>query len=164
VKIEGRVWRLPDNVDTDQIIAARHLNQQDPAFLASHCLEDLEPRFARECRPGDVVVAGRNFGCGSSREHAVVALKAAGVRAVIAESLARIFYRNAINLGLPAVACPGIGAWSGATLELDLAAGTAGDRRFAPMPEFFLGILECGGLVAWVRRSRCSGETGSVRR
>src|SRR5690606_15063761 len=99
--ITGRVWKFGDNIDTDAIIPARYLNSADPANLAAHCMEDADPTFPSKVRPGDIIVAGRNFGCGSSREHAPLALKAAGVACVIAPSFARIFYRNAINIGLP---------------------------------------------------------------
>ena len=100
---EGKVWRYGDNVDTDVIIPARYLNTSLPEELAKHCMEDIDPTFIKQVQPGDIMVGGKNFGCGSSREHAPVAIKASGIRCVIAESFARIFYRNAINIGLPVV-------------------------------------------------------------
>jgi 3-isopropylmalate/(R)-2-methylmalate dehydratase small subunit len=101
MKFRGRIWKFGDHVNTDLIIPARYINSTDPAFLASHCMEDADPAFARKIRPGDMIVAGENFGCGSSREHAPIAIKAAGITCVIAGSFARIFYRNAFNMGLP---------------------------------------------------------------
>ena len=103
---KGSVFKYPDNVDTDVIIPARHLNTQDPKELASHCMEDIDKDFVRNVRDGDIMVGGWNFGCGSSREHAPVAIKAAGISVVIAKSFARIFYRNSINIGLPIMECP----------------------------------------------------------
>jgi 3-isopropylmalate dehydratase small subunit len=101
MKLRGRIWKFGDHVNTDLIIPARYINSTDPAFLASHCMEDADPAFIRKIRPGDMIVAGGNFGCGSSREHAPIAIKAAGIACVIAGSFARIFYRNAFNMGLP---------------------------------------------------------------
>jgi 3-isopropylmalate/(R)-2-methylmalate dehydratase small subunit len=104
--IQGKVIKYGDNIDTDVIIPARYLNTSDPAELAKHCMEDLDKSFAARVQPGDIIAAGRNFGCGSSREHAPIALKASGISLVIAETFARIFYRNAINIGLPILECP----------------------------------------------------------
>lgn len=156
----GRAWKYGDNVDTDVIIPARYLTTTDEAELARHALEDLDPSFASSVEPGDVVVAGTNFGCGSSREHAPVALKGAGVGAVVAASFARIFFRNAINTGLPIVTCPEAVAaiQPGDTVEVDVAAGVVRDLtrgtsfRAEPLPEFVTGIVDAGGLVPWVRR------------
>ena len=106
MKAQGKVHKYGDNVDTDVIIPARHLNTSDPGELAAHCMEDIDPRFAAAARQGDILVAGRNFGCGSSREHAPLAIKASGIACVIAESFARIFYRNALNIALPILECP----------------------------------------------------------
>ena len=103
---EGKVFKFGDNVDTDVIIPARYLNSSDPKELATHCMEDIDADFVKKVTPGDIIVATKNFGCGSSREHAPIAIKAAGVSCVIAETFARIFYRNAINIGLPIVECP----------------------------------------------------------
>jgi len=156
----GRVWRLGDNVDTDAIIPARYLNTTDPGELARHCLEDLDPDFARAVRPGDVIVAGANFGCGSSREHAPLAIKAAGVSLVAAASFARIFFRNAVNIGLPVVeapdAVPFIRAgdrivFDGDTgILTDLTTGRTWPTR--PFPAFVREIIAAGGLVELTRR------------
>jgi 3-isopropylmalate/(R)-2-methylmalate dehydratase small subunit len=160
-KIEGRVWRFGDHVNTDVIFPGKYTYTiNDPAEMARHAMEDADPEFAKSVRPGDLVVAGENFGCGSSREQAVVCLKAAGVAAIIAKSFARIYYRNAINLGLPIVQCPeAVGAIeAGDIVAIDLAAGRlehAGRTySFAPLPREVAEILEAGGLVEYVRRQR----------
>ena len=152
----GRVWKYGDNVDTDVIIPARYLNTTDPAELARHCLEDLDPSFAREHRPGDIIVAGRNFGCGSSREHAPLAIKGAGVAAVVAESFARIFFRNAINIGLPIFEAAEAAreARSGDVLEIAASEGvirnlTRGrEYRVRPLPPFIQEIIAAGERAA----------------
>lgn len=155
----GRAWRYGDNVDTDVIIPARYLTTSDHTELARHAMEDLDPRFATEVKPGDVVVAGANFGCGSSREHAALALKGAGVEAVVASSFARIFFRNAINMGL-AVAASEEAVTSvdpGDTVEVDIArarvTNVTKDVIFEaePLPDFVLEIVKAGGLIPWVR-------------
>lgn len=159
MKIKGRVWKFGDDVDTDVIIPARYLNTTDPKELATHCMEDADPNFARRVQPGDLVVAGKNFGCGSSREHAPLALKGAGVACVIAGSFARIFYRNAVNVGLPIMECPAaVTALSpGDVVEADLAAGTIynltqGDLYHAvPFPPFMQEIIQAGGLINYVQ-------------
>jgi 3-isopropylmalate/(R)-2-methylmalate dehydratase small subunit len=156
----SRAWRYGDNIDTDVIIPARYLTTTDPSELAAHALEDLDPGFAASVQPGDVVVAGSNFGCGSSREHAPVALKGAGVSAVVATSFARIFFRNAINTGLPIVTCPELVevTESGDELTIDVSGGVVENvtRGLSftpePLPAFILEIVNCGGLVEWVRR------------
>jgi len=162
-KIEGRVWRFGDHVNTDVIFPGKYTYTiSDPVEMARHAMEDADPRFARNVRPGDLVVAGENFGCGSSREQAVVCLKAAGVAAIVAKSFARIYYRNAINLGLPIVQCAEAvdAIQAGDTVAVDLAAGRlehAGKTYpFAPLPSEVAGILEAGGLVEYVRRQRKS--------
>lgn len=155
----GNAWRYGDNVDTDVIIPARYLTAHDEETLAAHALEDLDPSFAGGVAEGDVVVAGSNFGCGSSREHAAIALKAAGVGGVVASSFARIFYRNAINTGLPILVSPAAveATSSGDVVELDVEGASVHNvtlgRRFEaePMPEFVLDIARAGGLVGWVR-------------
>jgi 3-isopropylmalate/(R)-2-methylmalate dehydratase small subunit len=155
----GKSWRYGDNVDTDVIIPARYLTAHDEATLAAHAMEGIDPGFASSVRPGDVVVAGNNFGCGSSREHAAIALKAAGVGGVVASSFARIFYRNAINTGLPilvsadAVANTAAGDDVEIDVERALVRNVTRGQEFAaePMPEFVLDIARAGGLVAWVR-------------
>jgi 3-isopropylmalate/(R)-2-methylmalate dehydratase small subunit len=168
--LEGTAHVYGDNVDTDVIIPARYLTTIDPMELAAHCLEDLDPDFVKNVRPGDVIVAGRNFGSGSSREHAPIAIKAAGVACVVAESFARIFYRNAINVGLPIVECEGIasGVEPGDRIRVDVAGGVvenvARGRSHAatPLPSFMKDILDAGGLMPWVKRSLEAGGEVSV--
>jgi 3-isopropylmalate/(R)-2-methylmalate dehydratase small subunit len=160
MKIRGRVHKYGANVDTDVIIPARYLNVSDARELAAHCLEDLDPDFVKKVQPGDIIVAETNFGCGSSREHAPLAIKTSGVGAVIARSFARIFYRNAINIGLPILECEEAvaGTRSGEELEVDLASGevrnlSSGQTyRAKPYPEFMLQIMEAGGLIEHTRR------------
>lgn len=159
-KLRGRVWKYGDNVDTDAIIPARYLNVSTAKELAAHCMEDIDAGFAGQVQEGDIIVAGANFGCGSSREHAPLAIKGAGVSCVIAESFARIFYRNAINIGLPILECPAAVAatQAGQTLEVDLEQGTitnldTGETFNAvPYPPFLMGIIEAGGLIPYTRR------------
>lgn len=158
-KLKGRVWKVGHDVDTDVIIAARYLNTSDPQVLAAHCLEDLIPNILEQVKPGDILVAGKNFGCGSSREHAPIALKQAGFSCVIAESFARIFYRNAINIGLPIIIAPDASQQLQAetTLEVDAVAGTIKEGSSGktyqgePFPDFMLEILRAGGLIPYVR-------------
>jgi 3-isopropylmalate/(R)-2-methylmalate dehydratase small subunit len=155
----ARAWRFGDDIDTDVIIPARYLTSSDEKELGLHALEGLDPGFADEVRQGDVVVAGRNFGCGSSREHAPLALRGAGVSVVVATSFARIFFRNAINTGLPVLVCPEAvdATETGDDLDIDVSSGSifnaTKDMRYAarPHPEFVLEIIERGGLVPWVR-------------
>jgi 3-isopropylmalate/(R)-2-methylmalate dehydratase small subunit len=155
----SRAWRYGDNVDTDVIIPARYLTTTDPEELAAHALEDLDPKFASNVQPGDVVVAGQNFGCGSSREHAAICLKAAGVSAVVASSFARIFFRNAINTGLAIVTCPEAVATTedgdevAVDVETGLVTNLSKDLVFEvePLPDFVMDIVRAGGLVPWVR-------------
>ena len=150
-----KIYQYGDNVDTDVIIPARHLNNPDPKALASHCMEDIDANFASTVEPGDIVVAGANFGCGSSREHAPLALKSCGVQCVIAKSFARIFYRNAINIGFPILECPEAAEEivPGDTLSVDFAKGTITDEtsgktyQAAPFPAFVDGIIQHGGLL-----------------
>jgi 3-isopropylmalate/(R)-2-methylmalate dehydratase small subunit len=164
MSINGTVWKYGANIDTDVIIPARYLNNSDPAELAKHCMETVDPDFARQVRPGDIIVADTNFGCGSSREHAPVAIKAAGISCVIAKSFARIFYRNAINIGLPILESAEAvdGAAAGDRLEVDLASGritnlTKGQAYQAkPYPEFMLAIMAAGGLVEKVKAELAS--------
>jgi 3-isopropylmalate/(R)-2-methylmalate dehydratase small subunit len=157
--LEGNVWRYGDNVDTDVIIPARYLNTADPKALAAHCMEDIDPAFAGKVKPGDIIVAGRNFGCGSSREHAPVAIKASGVTCVIADGFARIFYRNGINIGLPLVELGAAVAEinNGDRIRVDLDAGIienlASGKKFAiqPLPGFIQDIAKAGGLINYVK-------------
>jgi 3-isopropylmalate/(R)-2-methylmalate dehydratase small subunit len=157
----ARTWRYGDNVDTDVIIPARYLTTTDEAKLAAHAMEDIDPSFASSVRQGDVLIVGANFGCGSSREHAPVALKAAGVSAVVAESFARIFFRNAINTGLPIVVCPEAVAATedGDEVEVDAASGRVTNvtkgltfEALEKLPPQVMAIVEAGGLVEWVRQ------------
>ncbi|MEA3407529.1 MAG: 3-isopropylmalate dehydratase small subunit [Chloroflexota bacterium] len=157
--IRGRVWKYGDNVDTDAIIPARYLNVSAEDELAAHCMEDMDVEFAQEVEAGDIIVAGKNFGCGSSREHAPVAIKACGVSCVVAKTFARIFFRNAINIGLPILECPDAveGAAPDQILEIDLASGvirnvsTGEEYRATPYPAFMLEIIDAGGLVPYTR-------------
>ena len=150
-----KVYKYGDNVDTDVIIPARHLNDPSPAALASHCMEDIDAAFASTVEPGDIIVAGPNFGCGSSREHAPLAIKSCGVKCVIAPSFARIFYRNSINIGFPIVECPQAAEeiQAGDQVEVDFASGIITDvttgktYQAAPFPEFINGIITSGGLL-----------------
>lgn len=161
----GRVFKYGRDIDTDVIIPARHLNTTVHAELASHCMEDLDASFAKTVRPGDFMVALENFGCGSSREHAPIAIKASGVRCVIAASFARIFYRNAINIGLPILECPeaAAGIEAGDVIAVDFSSGTIvngtkGTRYTAqPFPPFMQGIIDAGGLIEYTRRTLLSG-------
>ena len=157
---KGTAHRYGRDIDTDVIIPARYLNTSDPAELAKHCLEDLDPAFVGNVRPGDVLVAEENFGCGSSREHAPVAIKAAGVSCVVAAGFARIFYRNAINIGLPIMECPAAVAAirQGDVVSVDTQAGrivneTTGEAfDVEPFPPFIAEIIDEGGLVARTRK------------
>jgi 3-isopropylmalate/(R)-2-methylmalate dehydratase small subunit len=158
MELEGKAFTYGDNVNTDEIIPARYLNRSEPEFLAEHCMEDIDSTFVREKEPGDMIVAGKNFGCGSSREHAPIAIKAAGISCVIAESFARIFYRNSINIGLPIIECADAAAAieRGNRLRVDLSAGTitnlttGKEFRFKPLPEFAQEIVHAGGLLPFV--------------
>ncbi len=159
MKYTGHVIRYGDNVDTDVIIPARYLNTSDRTELAKHCMEDLDPTFVGRVQQGDILVAGLNFGCGSSREHAPIAIQASGVSLVIAKSFARIFYRNAINIGLAIVECPeaAVAIAEGDEVEADLDAGiirnlTSGaEYRTEPFPPFIQTIITHGGLMQAVR-------------
>lgn len=158
--ISGKVWKYGDHINTDLIIPGRYLDNYDPKHLAAHAMEDLDPLFAKGVQMGDIILAGRNFGCGSSREQAPIALRSAGVSAVIAGSVARIFFRNAINVGLPIIICPEAGRIlnNGDIAELDLGTGTlrnrskGGEVHFVPLPLFLMEILGSGGLVPYMRR------------
>ena len=160
MKLRGRVWKFGDDVNTDLIIPGKYLELTDLEEMARHAMEGVDPTFSERVCAGDIVVAGRNFGCGSSREHAPLALKYAGVGAVVAESYARIFYRNAINIGLPALECPGVAGAvvEGDTLEIEMTKGiientrTGIQLRFTPPPGFIFNILNEGGLVAYLRK------------
>ncbi len=162
--ITGNVWKFGDNIDTDLIIAARYLNTSDPHKLALHVFEDADAEFVSKFKPGDIIVAGENFGCGSSREHAPIALKAAGVSAVVAKSFARIFYRNAFNMGLAIFElkeCDEIG--EGDLIKIDLQSAKIEDLTkkisfsFTPIPPFMQELISCGGLINFAK-SQMMGE------
>jgi len=155
---KGRVWKFGDNVDTDLIIAGKYLTDLDPDELAKVVFEGLNPDFAKQVGEGDIIVAGSNFGCGSSREHAPSAIKCAGIKVIVAESFARIFFRNAINIGLTAIECPDIAdnVGEGEVIEVDIKKGvinlpTGKSFKFNPIPDNVLRILELGGLVNKVK-------------
>ena len=160
MQFTGKVWKFGDNINTDEIIPARYLNTSDPAELAKHCMEDADPDFPGKVGPGDIIVAGQNFGCGSSREHAPIAIKAAGVACVIAGSFARIFYRNSFNMGLPILECPEavmrIAEGDMVTIELDsgeiIVSGNAGTLVAQPIPPFMRNLINAGGLMNYVRK------------
>ena len=153
--VQGKAHKYPDNVDTDVIIPARYLNTPNAQELALHCMEDIDPEYVKKVKPGDVMVAGWNFGCGSSREHAPIAIKASGISVVIASSFARIFYRNCINIGLPIMECPEAaeGIEAGDKVSVDFETGeivneTKGQTyHAAAFPPFIQGIIEAGGLL-----------------
>ncbi len=163
--IKGKVWKFGDDVNTDEIIPARYLVTTDPKELAKHVMEDIDPEFSKKVQPGDIIVAGKNFGCGSSREHAPLAIKGAGVSAIVAESFARIFFRNAINLGIPVVESPEIAkeAEEGDILEIDMKEGivkniTKGkEYKIKKLPESLQKVLEAGGLMEYAK-SQLKGD------
>ena len=155
--ISGKVWYFGDNIDTDLIIAARYLNTSDPKELAKHVMEDADPDFVKKVKEGDIIVAGENFGCGSSREHAPIALKAAGVSAVVAKSFARIFYRNAFNTGLPIFELAETDEIKeGDTINISMESGEvkngAKTYKFTPIPPFMQELLESGGLMNYAKK------------
>ncbi len=158
MKANGRVFKYGDNVDTDVIIPARYLNSSDPAELAKHCMEDIDKDFVNKVNKGDIIVADKNFGCGSSREHAPIAIKAAGVSCVIAETFARIFYRNAINIGLPIIECPEASKaiQAGDQVDIDFNTGVITDLTTGKsfegqaFPPFMQKIISEGGLINYI--------------
>jgi len=159
MKIRGKTWKFGDDVDTDAIIPARYLNTTSAKELAGHCMEDADPEFASRVKPGDIIAAGKNFGCGSSREHAPLALLGGGVNVVLAQSFARIFFRNAINVGVLPVVCPGTDRIEdGAKITLDIKKGYVdvdGQRLpIEPVPPFMQGIIDAGGLVEYAKNLR----------
>ena len=155
---KGHVFKYGDNVDTDVIIPARYLNSSDPKELATHCMEDIDKDFVKKVKAGDIIVANKNFGCGSSREHAPIAIKASGVSCVIAETFARIFYRNAINIGLPIIECPEAAKEieAGDTVEIDFDSGVIVDKtkgtqyQGQAFPPFMQKIIKAEGLVNYI--------------
>ena len=158
MQAKGRVFKYGDNVDTDVIIPARYLNSSDPDHLARHCMEDIDAGFAGRVQAGDIIVANRNFGCGSSREHAPIAIKASGISCVIAETFARIFYRNSINIGLPIIECPEAAREieEGDEIEVDFDSGLIRDLTKGTeytgqaFPPFMQKIISAGGLVNYI--------------
>ena len=158
MKANGRVFKFKDNVDTDVIIPARYLYSSDPAELAKHCMEDIDKDFVNKVKKGDIIVANKNFGCGSSREHAPIAIKAAGVSCVIAETFARIFYRNAINIGLPIIECPEAAKniEEGDEVEVDFDSGIIYNKtkgtsfKGQAFPEFMQKIIAAEGLINYI--------------
>lgn len=158
MKIKGRVHKFGDDINTDDIIAARYLDSQDPEFLGAHCMENIDPEFVRRMKRNDIIVAGKNFGCGSSREHAPIALKGCGVSLVLAKSFARIFYRNAINIGLPILVLSEVGNIDeGDIIEADLSGGfirnitKKAHYKSERFPSFMQKIINKGGLLPWVK-------------
>lgn len=164
--LKGRVWRFGDDIDTDAIIPARYLNTSDPKELARHVMEDADKEFPNKVKAGDIIVAGKNFGCGSSREHAPIAIKAAGVQAVIAKSFARIFYRNSFNIGLPIFESEEASEKikEGDTVEIDADSGTiknisTGEQYTAkPIPPFMQELISTGGLIEWTKKKVSRGR------
>jgi 3-isopropylmalate dehydratase small subunit len=166
MQIRGKAWRFGDDIDTDAIIPARYLNTSDPQELARHVMEDADKDFAKKVRAGDIIVAGKNFGCGSSREHAPIAIKAAGISAVVAKSFARIFYRNAFNIGLPIfeseLACQSIK--EGDEIEIDADRGiiknlsSKGHYEAKPIPPFMQELIASGGLIEWTKKRIQEGK------
>jgi len=159
ITLQGKVWKFGDNIDTDLIIAARYLNTSDASELAKHVMEDADPAFVSNMREGDIIVSGENFGCGSSREHAPIALKAAGVSAIIAPTFARIFYRNAFNMGLPIFELKeAADIDEGDTVRIDMNTGEvinvtqAKTYKFAPIPAFMQALVDAGGLIEFAKK------------
>lgn len=160
MEVRGKVLKYGDNVDTDVIIPARYLNTADPSELAKHCMEDIDKNFSARVKKGDIMIAGKNFGCGSSREHAPIAIKASGISCVIAETFARIFYRNAINIGLPIVECKEAAqdAREGDAVSVDFQTGEICNitkqikYKGEPFPEFIREIINSDGLINYVRK------------
>lgn len=159
--MKGTAWKFGNDIDTDIIVPGRYLIYTDEEILSQHCMEGLDPDFNKKCKKGDFIVAGTNFGCGSSREHAPIALKGAGVSAVIAESFARIFYRNATNVGIPLLEAPGISKLieDGEEIEVDMENATIKSQNgeeitFKKLPPFMLEILEQGGLIEYLKNKR----------
>ena len=164
--VTGKVYKYGDNVDTDVIIPARYLNAPSPEELAKHCMEDIDPAFTAKVQPGDIIVGGANFGCGSSREHAPIAIRACGVRCVIAASFARIFYRNSINIGFPILECPEAAQaiQNGDAVSVDFATGVIRDDttgqtfQAAAFPPFIQRIIEHNGLLPYLKARMDAGE------
>ena len=163
MKFRGKIWKFGDNIDTDAIIPARYLNIWDPKGLAAHCMEDADPDFMKKMKPGDIIVGGENFGCGSSREHAPIAIKAAGIACVVAKSFARIFYRNSFDMGLPIFESRDL--WGkvteGSEIEVDadsglirILGGAAEPLHIQPVPPFMQELIADGGLMNHIAKKR----------
>ena len=165
MRFTGKAWKFGADVDTDQIIPARYLNTSDPKELAKHCMEDADPQFVNKMKAGDIIVADKNFGCGSSREHAPIAIKTAGISCVIAKSFARIFYRNSFNMGLPILECPDAvdAITEGDEVEVDINTGDIKIKpqsvsrnpqlfKARPIPPFMQELVHTGGLIEWVKK------------
>ena len=158
--MEGKVWKFGNDVDTDVILPGRYLIYTDEETLSKHCMEGLDPDFSKKAQKGDFIVGGTNFGCGSSREHAPIAMKGLGIGAVIAESFSRIFYRNATNIGIPLIEAPGIAdkVKDGDIIDVDMEKGviktSSGEEvKFKKLPPFMLNILNSGGLIPWLKNN-----------
>lgn len=162
MKANGKTIKYGNNIDTDVIIPARYLNTSEPSELAKHCMEDLDKDFAGKVNKGDIIVAGKNFGCGSSREHAPIAIKASGISCVIAETFARIFYRNSINIGLPILECPEAarGISDGDSVSIDFESGrienvsSGKSYKAMPFPGFMQEIIAADGLIGYIKKQR----------
>lgn len=162
MKFRGKAWKFGTNIDTDAIIPARYLNTSDPKELARHCMEDADPQFTQKMKPGDIIVADRNFGCGSSREHAPLAIKAAGIACVIAKSFARIFFRNAFNMGLPIFESAEVvdNTFGGDEIEVDASSGEITNHtrnltfKANPIPVFMQELIACGGLMNYAQKKQ----------
>jgi len=160
VKLKGKVWKFGDDINTDLIVPGKYLELTDPYEMAQHAMEGSDPNFPKKVSKGDIVVGGKNFGCGSSREHAALALRYLDIGAVVVESFARIFYRNAINVGIPALECPGItnAVEEGDILDIDLIGGIITNinksvkLKFTPIPDFMVKVLNEGGLVPYLKK------------
>lgn len=158
----AKAWKFGHDTDTDVIIPARYLNRSELDYLASHCMEDADPSFAQNVKVGDIMIGGKNFGCGSSREHAPLAIKAAGIKVIIAESYARIFYRNSLNIGMPILECPEAvqGIEAGDEVNVDLETGRIDNLtknttfQARPFPPFMQELIKAGGLIPYVKEKR----------
>ncbi len=170
MKFKGKAWKFGADIDTDQIIPARYLNTSDPKELAKHCMEDADPQFVNKMKAGDIIVADKNFGCGSSREHAPIAIKAAGISCVIAKSFARIFYRNSFNMGFPIFESPYAVDYinEGDEIEVDMDTGKIVNltkkKTFhsQPIPPFMQELINTGGLMEWVKKKVHYFKTGGM--
>lgn len=172
MKIQGKAWKFGKDIDTDRIIPARYLVTTDPKELAKHCMEDADPKFATNVKKGDIIIADKNFGCGSSREHAPIAIKGSGISCVIAESFARIFYRNSFNMGLPILECKEAvkATKKGDVLKVDLGKGIITNvtkkKTFqaSPVPPFMQELVAAGGLMKWIEKQAKDAKKGGKKK